>query len=409
MKVQSINKDANFFLLALNMLLVLLGYAAAYAFGEAVVGPFKFIKSAILLISILYLIKTYPRQFIGYPILRQQLVLFMVLLFLISPLLSDDIQYSMSRTLTFVVPFLYVFFCIKYLILRFGYSNTWKGFTSAVNWVYVVPLLTFLIAGASFELTDIYGKTDEAGLIFVSNHFGWSSAIFLLTSIDLLNNKLTRRYRKLLIYFFCLLSIYLLYISGSRSSLLSVAMAFVVFLFFNTQLHLFYKTAVIILIIYLGGNFLKEEESAVNKRYNLTLEQLEEGEAREMMMDAAINIFNKDQSLWIFGSGLFNYEIYGDKMLLDNYHNSYFEVLFGGGVFVFMVFLILFVYRPLRNYVAYYHKYSLIIFPIMIIPFFESNLTGGQFLFFPWFGYTLLYSFDPELVGTRRENDEDPN
>lgn len=404
-----IYQDANFILLAINMLLVLLGYAAAYYFGETVVGPFKISKTVILLISILYLIKSYPKQFIVHPILKQSLVLFMVVLFLISPLLSDDIGYSINRTLTFVIPFLYVYFCIKYLILKHGFNTTWRGFTSSVNWVYIVPLITFLVAGASFQLTDIYGKTAEEGLIFVSNHFGWSSAIFLLTSIDLLNSKSSRGYRKLIIYFFGLLSIYLLYISGSRSSLLSVALAFVVFLFFNTQLHFFYKTIIVILIIYLGGNFIKEEESAVNKRYNLTLEQLEEGEARKMMMDAAINIYNKDESLWVFGSGLFNYEIFGDKMLLENYHNSYFEVLFGGGVFIFLVFLFLFVYGPIKNYITYYHKYSLIIFPIMIIPFFESNLTGGQFLFFPWFGYALLYSYDPRLISHKVDNDESTN
>jgi len=385
---------------------MLLGYAAAYYFGETVVGPIKNSKTVFLLIAILYLLKSYPKRFLLYPILNQTLVLFMVTLFLISSLLSDDVAYSISRTLTFVIPFLYVFFCIKYLIVKYGFSATWSGYTSSVNWVYIVPLLTFLVTGASFQLTDIYGKTGEEGLIFVSNHYGWSSTIFLLTSIDLLNSKSSGRFRKLIIYLFGLLSIYLIYISGSRSSMLSVALAILVFLFFNTQLHFFYKTAITILMIYLGSNFMQLEESAVNKRYSVTLEQLEEGEARVIIMDTAVGIFNSDKSLWIFGSGLFNYEIFNNKMNLKNYHNSYFEVLFGGGVFIFFVFVVLFVYKPLRNYIGYYHKYSLVIFPILIIPLFESNLTGGQFLFYPWFGYTLLYSFDPKLIPATFKDDE---
>ena len=79
-----------------------------------------------------------------------------------------------------------------------------------------------------------------------------------------------------------------------------------------------------------------------------------------------------------------------NKDVLHGYHNSYYEILFGVGIILFLVFLSFMMFRPLIRYIKYYAKYTLLLPPLMILPFFESNLTGGQFLFFPWFTFMLL-------------------
>lgn len=394
----NIYRDINFWLLSVNMLMVLLGYAFVYAMGVEFAALAKTTRLVFLFISIVVLIKSYSLAALRASVLRQQLVIFLIALFFVNVFFSEHLSYSIGRTLTFLVPFLYVFFCIKYFILKYGFNSTWYGFNSSVNWVYMVPLLTFLLAGANFELTNIYGNTKDEGLIFVSNHFGWASVIFLLTGVDLLISRRISKFYRLMIFIIGLLAIYLLLISGSRSSLLSIGLALVVFILFNRGVKFFYKMIIVSLIFYLGYNQYLQETSAVSTRYDATMEQLEEGEARELILMGTVESFNKDTSMWLFGIGLFNYEILMKKFGVKNYHNSYLEVLFGGGIFIFGFFVLLFVYIPVKNYITYYHKYSLVIFPILIIPFFESNLTGGQFLFFPWFGYTLLYSFDPRLI-----------
>ena len=53
------------------------------------------------------------------------------------------------------------------------------------------------------------------------------------------------------------------------------------------------------------------------------------------------------------------------------------------------------IFRPFYYYAKYYSKYFLLITPFAIIPFFESNLTGGQFLFYPWFIFMLLFNIPP--------------
>lgn len=77
---------------------------------------------------------------------------------------------------------------------------------------------------------------------------------------------------------------------------------------------------------------------------------------------------------------MFNYEriIHGEG--LGDYHNSYLEVLFGGGIALFLMFINFMIIRPFYYYAKYYSKYFLLITPFAIIPFFESNLTVVSFV-----------------------------
>jgi hypothetical protein len=48
------------------------------------------------------------------------------------------------------------------------------------------------------------------------------------------------------------------------------------------------------------------------------------------------------------------------------------------------------VFRPLKLLFYDLGGNYILIIPLIIIPYFESNITGGQFLFFPWFILMLL-------------------
>jgi O-antigen ligase len=80
------------------------------------------------------------------------------------------------------------------------------------------------------------------------------------------------------------------------------------------------------------------------------------------------------------------------ELRLNGFHNSYAEVLFGSGVIVFVIFFFYYLIQPFVFFVRYVQKHYVSFFPIFIYPFFESNLTSGQFIYWPWMsGVILLY------------------
>ncbi len=101
---------------------------------------------------------------------------------------------------------------------------------------------------------------------------------------------------------------------------------------------------------------------------------------------------------------MFNYDEVAPFRELGSYHNSYLEIFFGGGIILFILFCLFMVFRPVGNYFKYYSKIFLIFPPLAIIPFFESNLTGGQFLFYPWFMLMLLFNLAPPDVSKNTAN-----
>ena len=101
---------------------------------------------------------------------------------------------------------------------------------------------------------------------------------------------------------------------------------------------------------------------------------------------------------------MFNYDAFiKEGEGIANYHNSYFEILFGLGVpFLFFIWFLCYM-SLLNNLLKRVSKYDLLLIPLIIIPFFESNLTAGQFLFFPWFSYVFALNAKKKFAyfGTR--------
>lgn len=390
---KSLTSDPVFRLLFLNMALVIIGYALGVVTGMASVGPMRILKYSVLLGSILYLFQI---NSIVLRLLLQYLktLLTLSVTFLVFSLFTATPLNSISQVLTYIIPFLYVAFSVGYLLLSYRLSDVLHAIISVINWVYFIPIVSFFVTGGKLTDTNIYYTTfQNEDTAFLSNHYGWSGTIFLLTGVDLLRNTTLPRWRQLLIVVFSLVAGYLVLISGNRTSWLSLALVSLVFVFQYRGVALYQKFLLSLLPLGLVMYLLQDPTSAINSRLEKTKVQQKKGEARSTLSLAMISFFNEEPSLWITGIGMFNKERIRAISGWNGYHNSYFEVLFGGGILVFAFFMYIVVIRSLIYYLRYFATHYLFFIPLLIIPYFESNLTGGQFLFFPWFITSILMSY----------------
>ena len=96
---------------------------------------------------------------------------------------SEDIFSSLYKSLSFIYPFLYIVYSINYL-LRFGAIRILLAISAGVSLVYFLVPISFIFFGTGFTTLSIYGDQDSG--FFVSNHYGWASVLFILSSITIL-------------------------------------------------------------------------------------------------------------------------------------------------------------------------------------------------------------------------------
>ncbi len=390
---RTVSGDFIFRLLFLNMGLVIVGYALGVWTNMASVGPMRIVKYSILLFSILYLLKTNLNLL---RLLSHYLQGLFVLsaVFLVFALFTADPVSSLVQILTYIVPFLYVAFSVGYLLLHYSLVDVLHAFINAINWVYFIPIVSFFLTGGKLTDTNIYyTSTENEEAAFVSNHYGWAGTLFLLTGMDLLRNVSLPWWRKLVLMAFGVIAAYLVLISGNRTSWLSLGVVALVFIFKYKGVYFYQKALLSLLPLGLIFYLLQDPTSALNSRLEKTRVQQKKGEARTNVSLQMISYFNKTPDLWVTGIGMFNKLKIKTITGWTGYHNSYYEVLFGSGVIVFAFFMYLVIARSLWYYLRIFATYYLFFLPLLIIPFFESNLTGGQFLFFPWFSMAILLSY----------------
>lgn len=388
MQNPQLNKDIHFKLFLFNCSFVILGYGINTITGQALLTPVKAIRMLVLGVSIILLIRHYyystkDRNFGSYHFLLLYIILS-------GTIFSYNISYSLNRAITFLFPIFYLMVFFKYATSKYSISAIGKEISNYFQITYAIPILVFAIFERSFGSTYLKGDVQA----FVRNHYGWSSILFLLCSADLLLNYKVPNWRKWLTLPLLPIAFYILLASGSRSSWLALALTSLVFLVRLNSIPIWVKPLLFVVASIPIFSFLNDSDSALYARWEKTQLQLEKGEDasdRIYWLNLVLHEFNENPTRWLTGRGFFNYE----GLPFKGYHNSYYEILFGCGVFVFAYFLYLFLLRPAYFYFRYYSKYFLTFFPLVIIPFFESNLTGGQFLFFPWFTYMMFYSIDP--------------
>jgi O-antigen ligase len=395
---RSLLLNPNFIFLSLNCLLVIIGYALSKKTDGATIDTMKLIKSAVLIFSCILLFgKIDFRKNVFGKLKRRTIFLFTFWLIFMT-FFSEDVGFSIRRAFDFLAPFLYIYITLHTLLERHDVVSITKMLILVINVVYSIPIINFIFSGTGFFLTNLYDTASYRNIYFFSNQLGWSGCIFLLSSIDILQGiKIRKTYR---IYLICLslVSLYLIVTTGNRSSWISLIISIIVLIVRYQSMRRNFKVLLLSLVISFAIWTAAAPESSINMRYADTEDQIQNGEERFNTAKMGFETFNNKKILWLTGAGMFNYDEVAPFRELGSYHNSYLEIFFGGGIILFILFCLFMVFRPVGNYFKYYSKIFLIFPPLAIIPFFESNLTGGQFLFYPWFMLMLLFNLAPPDV-----------
>ena len=409
-KLYFLVKDPVGRLLFLNAMFVISGYALTNLTGGLLTENISIFKNVFLFGCFIYLFYTnriinpggiFDSGFIP--------VIFGFLILYVSIGTGTD-QKGFYKAFTFFVPFIYVYLSLSYLVFRFGIKTLLLGLQWGLLLIYSIPLLIYIFSGGKITETNIYGSggQDQA---FGSNNYGWSATIYILSYLFIWKDVQIKKYWKIFFGLLLLVAIILFFTSANRASWLSMGVAMIPFFFTYKKLNIKYKIAGVLIVLGFLSFLLADPDSSINYARNKTENQENVGEARFQTAQIMVDKFNEDYTLWLTGIGMFNFEVIRGNTKLSSYHNSYLEVLFGAGIMLFLVFLTFMVFRPLVRFVRYYSKYTLLLPPLMIIPFFESDLTGGQFLFFPWFTFMLLLNAKTKfwnkrtLKGTKTDTD----
>jgi hypothetical protein len=303
----------------------------------------------------------------------------------------DKTVITFVKTLTFLLPLLYILQTIRILHSNFNLFNLKKILWLGFYIVYVSPLIIYLIFEKRFESTylSLYVQ------YFKHNQYGWASILYLLLTFDIYKNYKNNRFFILINAILVPVAFFVLFTCGNRSTWLSSGISIIIFLFLIKNNYSLLKKGFISLFLIICFFALNlNPESSLNIAKERTLIQLSNGmEASLRFKFASIGFYNFNQTPYkcLFGNGLFNY-LGLDGIGSHGYHNSYYEILFGFGILIFVIFVRSMVILPLKNYLKYYAKNSILLAPLIIIPFFESNITGGQFIFYPWFSIMIFYS-----------------
>lgn len=390
-------------LLFFNILLVIIGYAMAGLTGmtsNAIMTPFK---TLVLAYSIYQTGKCLSRQEFEWIKKDFNILLLFIGLIFVLLFFSIDFFKTIERTSQFIIPFVYVFLITSYLSLRYPKQESWFFFILILNGIYALPILYFMLFGGGFSAKDIYGI--EEGEAFASNHYGWASLVFILTFYDLIKNYELPTFYKWAGYMMIIPAIYLLIISGNRASYLSFVIVTVVFILRHKGTNWAVKIIFAIGTFVFVTNQLNQEGTILNERLKKTELQLEDEEenkdTRRTARQTGIEVMDKHPETYITGFGLFSFReailAFEPSTSFDRIrsgvHNSYLELFFGSGIIVFSLFLMVYIISPLYKYLIQYSDKLLFVLPVFIIPFFESNLTGGQFLFYPWLVTAMLLKF----------------
>jgi len=389
--------------LAFNILLVILSYAFAVMTGmmsNAIMTPFR---TLVLLFSIYYtFIQLKPIDFLYFKNELYSLLIFIgMILFML--VFSQNIFRTIERTSQFIVPFAYVFLVAMYLKREYSKEDIWCYFLVIINITYIIPVVSYLLGDGGLGVKNIYGIEEDGA--FASNHYGWASLLFILTFYDLNKNYELPKWYRWAGLLMVIPAFFLLLISGNRASYLCFAISSLVFLVRHNTINVFLRVTLVTLVSFYVYDQLSDEQTALSARLKKTELQLEDDEeyadTRRTARETGIEVMDKHPETYLTGFGLFSFKdavtVFEPNTsyarIKSGVHNSYLELFFGSGIIVFAFFMIVYILYPLGNYFIQYSDRFLFVLPVFIIPFFESNLTGGQFLFYPWLMTAMLFRF----------------
>jgi len=391
----------------INLFLVIIGYFLTGRLGQGILPLSKFIRISFLLYSFYVLNKIVPFRTIRDNYSSRNLFTVFLILILVSSVLANYPMYVLSKLLVSIPSVMFTIVFINTAFSKLGLETTKILLLRLFISCFSIPLFFSIVFNGNYYLgKNLYGiewnvtadnYTNDG---FLSNHLAWSSIIVFSSSIAYLGiTKLTKS-KKIVLYFLMLFSVMTIINSGSRTILVALIVYFIVLLIKNILLrsNLIKPLALTFFLIFVLSKINLHNLESVKSlifRTNVHLYN-QENFARFSYLASGLKVFDENPITYLIGIGLFNKKAISDMNItffsghrgtrnVSNFHNSYADILFGGGIIVFLIFVYLALLKSLRQLWKYNDKYFLLVIPLHLIALTESSLQGGQFIFYPLF------------------------
>lgn len=380
--------DIHLVLFTLNAFLVVLGYGLRGASFQLV----KLGRTGLVVISLVWLFAKAGNYLYEFQGRKSWMLWFFILINLYALAFSVDFMYSLVRISAWFPFLIYINYFIVYLFRKYDKETARLKILQIFNFCYLYPVIGVYIFGNPLVQSDIYGA-DVGG--FKSNVLGWASIVLFVTSIDIITNGQPKLIYKRIIIGVAVLGLLVLSITGSRSGYLSLAITLMIIIANSNRIAFSSKIFMCIATVGLTYYMLNDPKSAINARIEKSEMQAKKGEVRLEMATLALRVLDNNPNLILTGFGYDNFRngikaYTGIELELPS-HNSYLELLTTTGAISFLFFFFCFFLNALVQYILYDIKKFVYLPTLLIIPFFESNLNSGQFLFFPWMTFLFFY------------------
>ncbi|MBD0254333.1 MAG: O-antigen ligase family protein [Cytophagales bacterium] len=380
--------DSHLVLFFLNVFLVVVGYGLrGAAFQATKLGRMGLV--AVALVALFARPGAYRFVFRGD---KSWVLWVFILVNLLVLAFSVDFLKSAARIAAWLPFLVYINYFIVYLFRKYDKETARYKLLQLFSLAYLYPLALLFVYANPVVNRNIYGRVISG---YFSNVLGWAAIVSFVLAVDVLNNLApVKRYRFFLVGVVGL-SLLTLLTTGSRSSYLCLVVSVVVLVVNSKRMGAAAKLLILIGVTGATYVMLADPDSALNNRIRKSEQQLQQGESRFEMAEMALETMTQRPGLLITGFGYDNFRegiSYYRGITLDlPSHNSYLELFITTGFFSFILFLVFLVLNGIGLYLAYDVR-KFVFFPtFMIIPFFESNLNAGQFLFFPWMTFMFYY------------------
>ncbi len=385
--------NGNWMLFFVNVLLVVVGYWIANSAKE-LYTPLKIGRVLLLLYSTQRL---YNSKKTAKYLLRRSyfyVVPILGLLFLPSVILAPDPLPALFRLATTLI---FLFYLESFFRVAAATQITRDGhflLIEVFRVVYFLPLIIYFFNTPSLSDTNIYGE--ELGL--VSNNFGWAASFYFLMTIDRIRNFPSRKLWTLIDLLSLPFALYLVIISGSRSSVLAIAVSIALLLLFRRNISRLAKAGTLVVVALLYLVIVNSQDLALNRKSERSgLPAATRRESRLIIWNDIFSIMAYEPKVLLFGVGPNNsiktVNRYRNRFFRIHPHNTYIIVLFEGGIFCFLWFMVFFFAKPLLQYAHDDMTYFSYVLHPFVISFFDHNLGPGQFLAFPLFSLVFFYLY----------------
>ena len=372
----------------LNTFLVIYGYGLRGGAFQAA----KLIRTGLVIVSLLGIL--FAQGQIKYIFNQQKnwaLYGFIGLNVVVLPF-SVDVFWSFQRLSAWIPFLIYTNFFVVYLFKHYSKDEAKIKLLQVFSLAYFYPVAMMLVTGVAFQATNVYGQ--YVG-VYKANVIGWACTLFIVSSFDLYANSPMKKWVQYLFFFIAFLTLWGIVLTGSRSSYAGLALSSAVLIARNRKISIYLKAAALTCILAFAYYIVMSPDSVVNLRSKYAGIRRQRGEIRFQLAQKAFEVFTNDPGVLLTGFGFDNFkaglEVYADVHTDLASHNSYLEILFSGGLLSFLFFLIFYAINAFWVYVRYDSPYFVFLPSLMIIPYFESNLNAGQFLFFPWMTVLFYY------------------